>query len=402
MQPCVGGQPVELRPAGEFDDGFTRGERADKVFFVPTSEDDQFARGVVHARPHDRGIPLPAIGADDGRIGFEGILVEVVEDEAVDAVTRERPFAPDGEQSAAAADDLHFVGRTDITGRLRPLFDGRGGKKRGIFARFDDTLYAAVEFRSQRPGIGGDRNAQVGIEPQHVGRKQCRRADALAVLGRHGDDQTPDAPGGKSLQHTVIRPVEGLQLEEGIDRQRECAQRRGHTRSGGGSPGRPGSIRADRPVPGHGGPAGNSTLGGGSRPDRRGGNIGRDGLTGCAGLAGCAGQIARSGLTGEYRLDAGKGLAGRGAKAGHSGNVGCDGNIAGNGLIAGNRLVTGNGRSGGNWLVGCDRLDAGKGLAGHGAKAGEIGIEDGGRYENLCGRNFRRGRVGFNRHWFGF
>lgn len=92
----------------------------------------------------------------------------------------------------------------------------------------------------------------------------------------------------------------------------------------------------------HGGPAGNSTLGGGNRPDRRGGNIGRDGLTGCAG------QIARIGLTGEYRLD------------------------------------------------------AGKGLAGHGAKAGEIGIEDGGRYENLCGRNFRRGRVGFNRHWFGF
>ena len=76
--------------------------------------------------------------------------------------------------------------------------------------------------------------------------------------------------------------------------------------------------------------AGNSTLGGGNRPDRRGGNIGRDGLTG------------------EYRLNAGKGLDGRGAKAGHSGNVGCDGNIAGNGLIAGNRLVTGNGRSGGN------------------------------------------------------
>ncbi|GAB0483679.1 hypothetical protein EAI99_14380 [Alistipes onderdonkii] len=146
-------------------------------------------------------------------------------------------------------------------------------------------------------------------------------------------------------------------------------------------------------------------MGGGSRPDGRGGNIGRDGLAGCAGCArcaGCAGQIARIGLTGEYRLDAGKGLAGRGAKAGHSGNVGCDGNIAGNGLIAGNRLVTGNGRSGGNWLVGCDKLDAGKGLAWHGAKAGEIGIEDGGRYENLCGRNFRRGRVGFNRHWFGF
>ena len=360
VQPRVGRQPVELRPAGEFDDGFTRGERADKVFLVPACEDDQFARGVVHARPHDRGIPLPAIGADDGRIGFEGILVEVVEDEAVDTVTRERAFAPDGEQSAAAADDLHFVDRTDITGRFRTLFDGRGGKKRGIFARFDDALHAAVEFRSQRPGIGGDRNAQVGIKPQHVGRKQCRRADALAVLGRHGDDQTPDAPGRESLQHTVIRPVEGLQLEEGIDRQRECAERRGHTRDGGKSPGRPGSIRADRPVPGHGGPAGNGTLGGGNRPDGHSWKAGCDGLTGG------------------------------------------DGNIAGNGLIAGNRLGAGNGRSRGIGLTGEYRLDAGKGLAGRGAKAGEIGIEDGGRYENLCGRNFRRGRVGFNRHWFDF
>ncbi|RGF03791.1 hypothetical protein DW189_12295 [Alistipes sp. AM16-43] len=77
-------------------------------------------------------------------------------------------------------------------------------------------------------------------------------------------------------------------------------------------------------------------------------------------------------------------------KAGCDGLTGGDGNIAGNGLIAGNRLGAGNGRS------------RGIGLAGRGAKAGEIGIEDGGRYENLCGRNFRRGRVGFNRHWFDF
>jgi len=78
-------------------------------------------------------------------------------------------------------------------------------------------------------------------------------------------------------------------------------------------------------------------------------------------------------------------------KAGCDGLTGGDGNIAGNGLIAGNRLGAGNGRSRGIGLAGYS------GLAGRGAKAGEIGIEDGGRYENLCGRNFRRGRVGFNR-----
>ncbi|WP_277088652.1 hypothetical protein, partial [Alistipes sp.] len=76
-------------------------------------------------------------------------------------------------------------------------------------------------------------------------------------------------------------------------------------------------------------------------------------------------------------------------KAGCDGLTGGDGNIAGNGLIAGNRLGAGNGRSRGIGLTGEYRLDAGKGLAGRGAKAGEIGIEDGGRYENLCGRNFR-------------
>ena len=94
----------------------------------------------------------------------------------------------------------------------------------------DSTLHAAVEFRSQRPGIGGDRNAQVGIEPQHVGRKQCRRADALAVLGRHGDDQPPDAPRGKGLQHPVIGPVEGFELEKGIDPEGEIGEGRGRGR----------------------------------------------------------------------------------------------------------------------------------------------------------------------------
>ena len=221
VQPRVGSQRVELRPVAQLRDRFARREGADKVLLVPAREDDQFARSVMHARTHHRGIPLPTVGTDQRRIGLQGILVEVVEDEAIDPVARKRTFAADRKQSAPATDDLHLVGRTDVAGRLGALFDGRGGKQRLVFARFEDALHAAVEFRSQSPRIGGDRNPAIGIEPQHVGRKQGRGADALAVLRRHGDDQPTDAPSGEGLQHPIIGPVKGLKFEERVDLLRE-------------------------------------------------------------------------------------------------------------------------------------------------------------------------------------
>jgi len=50
------------------------------------------------------------------------------------------------------------------------------------------------------------------------------------VLGRHGDDQPPDAPRGKGLQHPVIGPVEGFEFEKGIDPEGEIGEGRGRSR----------------------------------------------------------------------------------------------------------------------------------------------------------------------------
>ena len=224
VQPPVGGQALQLRPFAQLLDRLAGREGADQILLVPAREDDQFARGVVHAGPHHRGVPLPAVGADERRIGFERILIEVVQHEAVHAVARQRPFAPDGEQSAPAADDLDLVGRADVARGLRPLLDGRAGEKGGVLPRFEDALHAAVELRGQRPRVGGDGDPQVGVQPQQVGREQRRGPDALAVLRRHGDDQPPDAPRGESLQHAVIGPVEGLQFEKGIDAEGEIGE----------------------------------------------------------------------------------------------------------------------------------------------------------------------------------
>lgn len=195
---------------------------------MPAGEDNQLARGVVHAGADHRGVPLPAVGADEGRVGLDGILVEVVEDEAVDAVARERALAPDREQTAAAADDFHLVGRADVARRARAALDGRLGEEGGILRRFEDALHAAVELRGQRAGIGGDGHPQVGVEPQQVGRQERRGADALAVLRRHGDNQSRDAPAGKGLEHAVVDPVEGLQLEKGVDLERKVGKGQGH------------------------------------------------------------------------------------------------------------------------------------------------------------------------------
>ena len=251
MQPRVGGQAVELRPLLQLRDRFAGSERADQVLFVPAGEDDQLTRSIVHAGADHRRIPLPAVGADERRIGFEGVLVEVVEDKTIDAVARERTFAAHRKQAAPAADDLDLVGRADIAGRLGTLLDGRRGEERGVLARLDDTLDTAVEFRRQRPGIGGDRHTLIGVQPQHIGRKQGRGADAFAVLGRHGDDQPPDTARGESFEHAVIGPVERLQLQKGIDSEGEPLERRkvgraGNCRGDAGKRGKGGRSRASR------------------------------------------------------------------------------------------------------------------------------------------------------------
>ena len=251
MQPRIGRQAVELRPLLQLRDRFAGRERADQVLFVPAGEDDQLARSVVHAGADHRRIPLPAVGADERRIGFEGVLVEVVEDKTIDAVARERTFAAHRKQAAPAADDLDLVGSADIAGRLGTLLDGRSGEERGVFARLDDTLDTAVEFRRQRSRIGGDRHALIGVQPQHIGRKQGRGADAFAVLGRHGDDQPPDAARGESFEHAVIGPVERLQLQKGIDSEGEPLERRkvrraGNCRGDTGKRGKGGRSRASR------------------------------------------------------------------------------------------------------------------------------------------------------------
>ena len=103
------------------------------------------------------------------------------------------PSAADREQAAPVTDDLHLVGRTQVLGRFGSPLDGRFREKGRIFGRIDDTLHAPVELRSQRSRIGGDGDPQVGIAPQQVGGQQGRSPDALAVLGRHGDDQPADA-----------------------------------------------------------------------------------------------------------------------------------------------------------------------------------------------------------------
>ena len=78
-------------------------------------------------------------------------------------------------------------------------------------------------------------NGHEGQKGEQVGREQRRGSDALAVLGRHGDDEPPDAPLRKGLQHTVVDPVEGLQLEKGIDRLSKVGKgRRGDRRYGSG------------------------------------------------------------------------------------------------------------------------------------------------------------------------
>ena len=226
VQPAAGRKRVELPPLAQLLDRFTGQQFADEVLLVPARENDQFARGVVHPCADHRRIPLPAVGADERRIGFEGVLVEVVEDKTIDAVARERTFAAHRKQAAPAADDLDLVGRADIARRPGSALDRRSGEKGGVFARLENPLHAAVELRGQRPGVGGDRHAAVGIQPQHIGRKQGRGADAFAVLGRHGDDQPPDAPRGEGLQHPVVGTVERPQVEEGIDPEGEIGERR--------------------------------------------------------------------------------------------------------------------------------------------------------------------------------
>ena len=235
VEPLVVPQGAELLPAPQRNHLFALHDGAYQVLLVPARKDDQLARRIVHAGAHDRGVPLPAIGADEGRIGFEGVLVEVVEHEAVDAVAGERPLAPDRQQTAPVSDDFDLVGRADVVGRLVAALDGGGGENIAVLARFEDALDAAVEFRRQGPRIGSDGDTAIGVGPEDVGGQQRSGPHALAVLGRHGDDEPPDLPAGERLQDAVISAVERLQLQERIDRQREIGERGGRMSGSGRS-----------------------------------------------------------------------------------------------------------------------------------------------------------------------
>lgn len=153
-------------------------------------------------------------------------FIKVVENEAVHTVARERPLAADREQAAPVTDDLHLISRTQVLRRPGSPLDGRFREKGRIFGRIDDTLHAPVELRSQRSRIGGDGDPQIGIAPQQVGGQQGRSPDALAMLGRHGDDKPADAPGGECLQYAVVGLVKPPELQKGIDSGGKQAERR--------------------------------------------------------------------------------------------------------------------------------------------------------------------------------
>ena len=78
VQPPVGRQRVELRPRAQLLDRLAGREGADQVLLVPAGEDHQFARGVVHAGPHHRSVPLPAVGPDKRRIGLKRVFIHIV------------------------------------------------------------------------------------------------------------------------------------------------------------------------------------------------------------------------------------------------------------------------------------------------------------------------------------
>ena len=227
VQPAVGRQRIELLPSQQLLDRLALADRADEILLVPAREDHQLSRGVVHPSPHHRGVPLPAVGPHDRRVGLKRILVKVVEDEAVHAVARQRTLAPYRQQPAAASDDLDLLGGADVARRFRAALDRRRRKKGGILARFEDPLHPAVELRGQGARVGGDRHAAVGVESQHIGRQERRGPEALAVLRGHGDDQPADASCSEGLQHPVVSAVEGLQLQEGIDTEGKIGKCRG-------------------------------------------------------------------------------------------------------------------------------------------------------------------------------
>lgn len=156
----------------------------------------------------------------------KNLPIKVVENEAVHTVARERPLAADREQAAPVTDDLHLISRTQVLRRPGSPLDGRFREKGRIFGRIDDTLHAPVELRSQRSRIGGDGDPQIGIAPQQVGGQQGRSPDALAMLGRHGDDKPADAPGGECLQYAVVGLVKPPELQKGIDSGGKQAERR--------------------------------------------------------------------------------------------------------------------------------------------------------------------------------
>lgn len=207
---------------------------------VPTYASEYITSALSHRDKMERETSLKAIAQIQktiveamitGRLDIQSaewnvLTIKVVENEAVHTVARERPLAADREQAAPVTDDLHLISRTQVLRRPGSPLDGRFREKGRIFGRIDDTLHAPVELRSQRSRIGGDGDPQIGIAPQQVGGQQGRSPDALAMLGRHGDDKPADAPGGECLQYAVVGLVKPPELQKGIDSGGKQAERR--------------------------------------------------------------------------------------------------------------------------------------------------------------------------------
>ena len=232
-QPLPLAHAVDIGPFAQLDTPLATPQLADKILVMPARKDDQFARRIVHARTYDRGVPLPTILAHERRIGLHGILVEVIQNEAVDTVPRQRALTPDRQQTALMPDDLDLVRRAHIPCGLAAALDARFGKQLSILLRLDYTLHAAVEFRCQRGRIGCHRHFRIGRQAQHVCWQQGARAHALAVLRRHRDHQAAHTPRGKHLQQTVIYLVERLHLEKRIYRDGKVGKRRHERRLSG-------------------------------------------------------------------------------------------------------------------------------------------------------------------------
>ena len=62
----------------------------------------------MHTRAHNGGVPLPAVLSNNGRLRLHGILIQVVKDEAVNSIARERALATHANKLALMVDNEIF------------------------------------------------------------------------------------------------------------------------------------------------------------------------------------------------------------------------------------------------------------------------------------------------------